>query len=238
MQSELQIGPARRIVIASTKGGVGKSLISQHLACYAAALNWQPTLVDCDSQRCGADWHESRIASATQITLVKADDPMLGGARNYTGLISPLSQCAIIDTPAGMRAHHLTAYVRNADTLLVPFQPSIVDLRATRIFLSELNRLQEFRRAQLRVGLILNRVKKRTLAFRTVLQEAEQIGLPVIGVIRDSQSYNLASALGKSLFDIRAKRLLELQSEWNSIVDWLRWPMLPGQDPSPPENLV
>lgn len=214
---------AQRIVLASTKGGVGKSLLGLHLASFGARQGWATCLVDCDSQRCGAEWHAMRPADAPPLHLVTADDPMSGVARSFSHKVPPGNRVVVIDTPAGMRAHHLTAYVRNADTLLVPMQPSVLDQRANKHFMTELSRLNEVRNGQLRVGIVLNRAKLRTLALRELTEHPDSLGAPMIGVLRESQAYSLLIGLGRSLFDYSSPRLANLLDDWQPLLQWLGW---------------
>lgn len=216
-------GIAQRIVLASTKGGVGKSLLGYHIAAYAAVRGWNTALVDCDSQRCAAEWHALRRPEDPPFALVAADDPMNGPARSWSHRLTPGTQVVVIDTPAGMRAHHLTAYVRNADTLLVPMQPSVIDQRANRHFMTELSRLNEVRSGQLRVGIVINRAKLRTLALRELIEHPDILGAPLAGVLRESQAYSLLAGLGKSLFDYPSARLDKLRDDWQPVLRWLGW---------------
>ena len=236
--NSLTAAPAQRIVLASTKGGVGKSLIGLHLAAFAARQGWATTLVDCDSQRCAAEWHALRPADCPPLDLVAADDPMNGVARSFSHKLIPGNKVVVIDTPAGMRAQHLTAYVRNADTLLVPMQPSVIDQRANRHFMTELARLNEVRNGQLRVGVVLNRAKPRTLALRNLMEDPDALGAPLAGVLRESQAYSLLAGLGRSLFDYRSPRLANLLDDWQPLLQWLGWhsPKPAEQHQQPPQN--
>lgn len=214
---------AQRIVLASTKGGVGKSLLGLHLAAFAARQGWATSLIDCDSQRCAAEWHALRPPDSPPLHIVAADDPMNGVARSWSHKVPPGNQVVVIDTPAGMRAHHLTAYVRNADILLVPMQPSVIDQRANRHFMAELSRLNEVRSGQLKVGIVLNRAKLRTLALRELTEHPDALGAPLIAVLRESQAYSLLVGLGRSLFDYSSPRLANLLDDWQPLLCWLGW---------------
>ena len=48
------------IVVANSKGGVGKSTIAVHLAAWLHELGHRVTLADCDTQHSSSDWlHEA-----------------------------------------------------------------------------------------------------------------------------------------------------------------------------------
>ena len=114
------------IASAAQKGGVGKTTLAAHLAVEAERAGAGPVvLVDLDPQASLSDWHKDR----------KAESPALVAAMIKT-LPATLARLAaggavtvIIDTPPGSKAA-IAAAIEVADLVLVPAQPSPVDLRA------------------------------------------------------------------------------------------------------------
>ncbi len=114
------------IVLASAKGGVGKTTLAAHLAVAAEAAGDGPAvLIDADPQASLAEWWNARSAqtpafAATTLTTLAADLERLAAA----GV-----RLAIIDTPPSA-TDAIAAVVALATFVLVPVKPSPHDLRA------------------------------------------------------------------------------------------------------------
>jgi chromosome partitioning protein len=106
-----------------------------------------------------------------------------------------------------------------ADKVLVPLQPSIFDIYATRAFIDE---LAESRRAgQLQVGIVGMRVDMRTIAADKLGEFVTGLGLPVLGALRDTQNYVHLAARGLTLFDVTPSRVEKDLKQWQGICEWL-----------------
>lgn len=116
----------RVIVLASQKGGVGKTTLAAHLAVAAEAARAGPTiLIDTDPQGSLSAWWNAREAQTpalapTTIAELPAKLKALDAA-GYT--------FAIIDTPPAITGA-ISAVVDTADLVLIPTRPSPHDLRA------------------------------------------------------------------------------------------------------------
>jgi chromosome partitioning protein len=114
------------LVLASQKGGSGKTTLSGHLAVEAEQAGIGPVaLIDCDPQGSLSDWWNSRAAETPHFVKVGLFE--LGDA------LAQLQQAgfklAVIDTPPAITSSisHVVAY---ADLVVVPTRPSPHDLRA------------------------------------------------------------------------------------------------------------
>ncbi|MBF0393189.1 MAG: ParA family protein [Alphaproteobacteria bacterium] len=114
------------VVLASAKGGVGKTTLAAHLAVHSEAAGTGPVVVfDTDPQGSLAAWWNARAAEAPQFaTAALADLPARLADLKAAGF-----GLAVIDTPPAM-TEAIAAVVRLADLVLVPSRPSPVDLRA------------------------------------------------------------------------------------------------------------
>jgi chromosome partitioning protein len=116
----------RIIVLASQKGGSGKTTLSGHLAVEAERAGVAPAaLIDTDPQGSLSHWWNARTAGSpyfARVELSQLDDAL---ARLRDSGV----QLAVIDTPPAITASisHVVAY---ADLVLVPTRPSPHDLRA------------------------------------------------------------------------------------------------------------
>ena len=117
----------KTVALVNQKGGCGKTTVALHLA----AAFWQHgqnvLVLDLDPQASAAEWHDAR---ATPLPHVESVQParlakVVAHARDIaTGVL-------VLDTAPHSEAASLEA-ARCADLVLVPCQPSIMDLRAMR----------------------------------------------------------------------------------------------------------
>lgn len=216
-----------RIVVANAKGGCGKSLVATNLAGFFAHHGRHTTLVDCDPQQSTAAWCADRARSLPAIASVAVSDPTFGIGAGFALRVPPKTEFLIIDTPAGLRAHHLAQLIRNAGVLLVPLVPSTNDLRVTAAFLSSLHSLPEIRSGALRVGVVANRVRERTLASRALEAGLDKLARAALVRIRDTQLYVNLAATGRSVFDDRGAGAREHRGDWLPLLGWLLNPGRP-----------
>jgi chromosome partitioning protein len=114
------------IVLASQKGGVGKTTLAAHLAIAAEAANAGPAvLIDTDPQGSLSAWWNAREADTPALAPTTiADLPAKLKALGAAGY-----SFAIIDTPPAITGA-ISAVVATADLVLIPTRPSPHDLRA------------------------------------------------------------------------------------------------------------
>ncbi|HEX5806131.1 MAG TPA: ParA family protein [Macromonas sp.] len=200
------------IVVANPKGGVGKTTVSTNVAGYLARRGSSVMLGDADRQQSSGLWLQLRPAAARPIVTWDASSgDVLRAPRGTTHVV--------LDTPAGLHGKHLKEVVRRADKLLIPLQPSIFDIYATRAFLDE---LQDKRKAAaLDIGVVGMRVDARTLAADKLREFVESLGLPVLGYLRETQNYIHLAAQGLTLFDVQPSRVARDVEQWQGICDWL-----------------
>ena len=100
----------------------------------------------------------------------------------------------VLDTPAGMHGKLFKEVMQLADKVVVPLQPSVFDIFATRAFLDE---LAEHRKAsKMQVGIVGMRVDPRTIAADKLHEFVDSLGLPVLGYLRHTQNYIHLAARG------------------------------------------
>lgn len=115
----------KTIALLSQKGGSGKTTLSLNLAIAAAHARLSVVVIDLDPQQSAARWARLR----------KADNPVIvsGHAPNLAALLEQArdggADLAIIDTAPKSESASLTA-AKAADLLLIPCQPSSLDLDA------------------------------------------------------------------------------------------------------------
>lgn len=116
----------KTIVLASQKGGAGKTTLAAHLAVVAEQEGAGPAvLIDTDPQGSLSAWWNAREADAPALASASlADLPA-----KLQALASAGFKLAVIDTPPAITAA-IRDVVRLADLVLIPTRPSPHDLRA------------------------------------------------------------------------------------------------------------
>jgi chromosome partitioning protein len=203
-------------LVASSKGGCGKSTLVTQLASYWAQAGQHAAIVDADRQGSSFRWASRRPDNVPGVLAFE------GGRRSLQKLPPDTGQL-LIDTPAGSREHELEPYLDLANVLLVPVLPSSFDLDATLAFTEELRSINRIHRGKLPVALVANRLKAWTHASQdAVTQLAEESPFPVVAQLRDSQAYVLLTALGKGIFDYNSEQVRSHQQDWKPLLRWIK----------------
>lgn len=200
------------IVVANPKGGVGKSTVSTNIAGYFASRGHAVMLGDVDVQQSSRLWLQLRPPQARPIQSwdINADHI----AKPPKGVTH-----VVLDTPAGLHGKRLREVIKRADRIVVPLQASVFDVFATRAFMDE---LAAFRKMDdVPVALVGMRVHERTLSADKLRTMAEQLGWPLLTMLRDTQNYVHLAASGLTLFDVAKGRVERDLEQWEPLVTWL-----------------
>lgn len=206
----------QKILVASSKGGAGKTMLATGLAAAYAVAGKRTVLLDTDSQRSALHWCERRAALPAAVL------GMEGNLRRWPRELPAGTQRLIIDTPAGAMAADLGVWLDQVDAVLVPVAPSYIDLEASVPFLNSLAQHARVRSRALPVGLVANRLRPWTSASQESLEQLARWPYPLVAQLRDSQVYVLLAGLGKSLFDYHSEQAVRHQQDWSSLLRWLQ----------------
>jgi chromosome partitioning protein len=203
----------KSIMVANPKGGSGKSTVATNLAGWLSRQGHRVMLGDIDRQQSSREWLRLRPAVLPRIEGWDIDDDK--PARPPAGTTH-----AVLDTPAGLHGKKLNHVLKAVERVIVPLQPSLFDILATRDFLNALAEERQVRNHETFVAVVGNRVDARTRAAGELERFLGDVGLPVLTYLRDTQNYVQAAAHGLTIFDLPASRAAQDWEQWQPILDW------------------
>lgn len=161
---------ARIFTVAQQKGGAGKTSLAAHLAVAWAQAGHSMAVLDIDPQASLSAWFGERTGDANIALTVE----IAAGWRTAARVKELARGCDIvlIDTPPHSETEARVA-IRAADLVVVPLQPSPMDLWATRPTLAMVE--QENRRSLL----VWNRVPARARLTATLEAKVAELGVAV-----------------------------------------------------------
>ncbi|MDN3714408.1 ParA family protein [Paracoccus cavernae] len=116
----------KTVVVASQKGGAGKTTTAMNMAVAASQDGLRVAMVDLDPQRSLRGWWEARDAEWPQMP---DTDPAPEQVKAALPALAKHFDILVIDTPPAA-PEWLTTVMAEADLVLIPVRPSPHDLRA------------------------------------------------------------------------------------------------------------
>ena len=204
-------------LIANPKGGCGKTTLATNLAGFFARRGHRVMLGDIDRQQSAREWLKLRPQGLPPIRSwdIAPGEPARP-PKDTTHVV--------LDTPAGLHGKKLDVVVKSIHRVIVPLQPSIFDILATRAFLDELLEEKAVRNQKTFIAVVGMRVDARTRAAHELERFLEGLDVPVLGFLRDTQVYVQAAAHGLTLFDLSPARAALDLPQWQGIIDWVDAP--------------
>ena len=218
----------QRILVTNAKGGCGKTTITTNIASHYAQRGKNVRLFDHDNQGSSLAWINRRPDTLNQIHGVDASknhDHRL--TRSWQLRVTPDTDVAIIDTPAGVDISELAALFQTNDSVLIPVLPSPIDIHATAHFIKDLLTTGKARKKMIRLAVVANRVRKNTLMYHSLERFLFSLNIPFIASLRDTQLYTRAIELGIGVQEINSSRAKVDKEQWAPIVRWLETSMSP-----------
>lgn len=207
----------KSFLIANPKGGCGKTTFSTNLAGYFARQGHRVMLGDIDRQQSAREWLKLRPAGLPPIRGWDVEPGETARPPRDTTHV-------VLDTPAGLHGKKLDQVVKMVHRVIVPLQPSIFDILATKDFLDVLLGEKAVRQQKTFVAIVGMRVDQRTRAAHELERFLEGLGLPVLSYLRDTQLYVQAAAHGMTVFDLSPSRAEKDLEQWRPIIDWVESP--------------
>lgn len=205
-----------KILVASSKGGCGKSTVSTNLAAHFAQAGKNTAIVDADRQGSSFHWCQRRPEGVPGVLGIE------GARKGWAAKLPTDTQRVIVDSAAGIRAAEVGEFLDDVDALVVPVLPSVFDLEASAAFLAEVAELPKIKRGKVPVALVANRLKPWTSNSQEQLAAMKSLPFPVVAQLRDSTGYVVLSGLGKSIFDYGSEHVRGHQEDWAPLLKWLK----------------
>ncbi len=211
----------QRIVVLNPKGGSGKTTIAINLASYYAVQGLNPVLMDFDPQGSSIRWLKKRAPPLPLIHGIAAYERNARTTRSFLLRTPGDSRRQVIDTPAAIEPHDMPELTRGADAILVPVLPSDIDIHACSKCIADLLLVAKVRRADNRIAVIANRVKKHTLIYQSLMRFLATLQIPIVATFRDSQNYIRGAELGVGIHEMKPYLVREDLDQWDPLVTWL-----------------
>lgn len=199
----------KTIVILNSKGGVGKSNITRHLA--VAAEQESPNevvLCDTDPQGSLADWWNAREAETPQLAIVslsefKAKQPIIAAQFRYL----------FFDTAAA-HAEEYAEILQAADVIVIPVVPSPDDVRS-------LNRLTlpVVKASNRQFVFVMSKARLGTELLVSTIAALSEHGAVCQTIIMQREGYAKAALTGSTLLEDepRGRGAEEMRELWNFV---------------------
>jgi chromosome partitioning protein len=211
-----------KVVVLNPKGGCGKTTLATNLAAFYALRGPPPTLIDCDPQGFSLRWLTKRAP----------ERPRVHALRGYVEAQTPVevdgvlevprdSNLAIVDLPAAIPQARLHVYVHLADSLLLPIQPSEIDVYGAARFIADLLLVAQLDRRTRKLAIVANRVRMTTRSYRMLARFLGSLHIPLIASLRDSQNFVQAAAEGIGVAELPPHRTRDDLPALEAIVRWL-----------------
>jgi chromosome partitioning protein len=211
----------RRVIVLNAKGGCGKTTVATNVASAYAIRGFRTALIDYDPQESSMQWLRARggcVPALQGVAIADASRVPLAGAWQLR--VPRDTQRVIVDTPAGLRAMDLVGRITAEDVLLVPIQPSAIDIRATADFIRDLLLVARLRPQDRRLAIVGNRTR-RGAALEALKAFLENLQIPVLDYLREAPAYGIAVEQGLGVAELTIAQAHGHRPCWQAILNWL-----------------
>jgi len=193
--------PPLWLVLASGKGGSGKTTTARNLAVYAAETGLSVLLIDLDRQQTLSQWFHRRPTEAAPLSLLTL--PLRDFDKNLPDIESSLAEqtirLVIVDTPPGVeeQATPIRLLLRKASLVLVPSGQGTPDLSAV------VDWMRFLESEKVTAAFLLNRVKRSARSYQNAKSTLNRAGVLCPIDVRDLEDIQMTYDHGLGVAEVR-----------------------------------
>jgi chromosome partitioning protein len=206
-------------LVISSKGGSGKTTLTTNLASYFAVNRIPTAVMDYDPQGSSLNWLKSRTNQAPRIHGANAA-PQRTGLRSMGMHVPEGTRQLIVDGPAGASGLLLQEMIARAHAILIPVQPSAIDIHATANFVRDLLVVGRLRARNVRLAVVANRVRRATPVYQPLERFLNSLGLPFLTRLADSEVFVQAAETGLGIFEMDPIVTAAEREQFMPIIQW------------------
>jgi chromosome partitioning protein len=206
-------------LVINSKGGSGKTTLATNLASYFAANRIPTAVMDFDPQGSSLNWLRLRVDLAPKIHGANAA-PQKTGLRSIGMHVPEGTRQLVIDGPAGASGLLLQEMIARAHSIIVPVQPSTIDIHATANFVRDLLVMGKLRSRNIRLAVVANRVRRSSPVYQPLERFLSSLGLPFLARLSDSEIFLHAAESGLGIFELDPALSATERAQFMPIVEW------------------
>ena len=161
------------IVIANSKGGVGKSTIAVHLAAWLHKQGYSVTLADCDTQQSSSVWINEAVPGVKAVRIADPSEIL-----NELPALRKEADFVVADGP-GSQTETSRALLLRADLAIVPCKASMLEVRALAKATEVLRQSQDIRSGNPKAVIVLTMVGRNYRLTKDMKDAAAALDLPL-----------------------------------------------------------
>jgi len=204
------------IVIANSKGGVGKSTIAVHLAAWLHEQGHSVTLADCDTQHSSSEWAAEAIPGVAAVRLTDPNEIL-----DRLPALAQQTDFVVADGP-GSNTETSRALLLRADLAIVPCKASMLEVRALAQATNVLRQAQDIRGGHPKAWIVLSMVGKNYRLTQDMKDAATALELPLAGsALTLKQIYADAPGQGAVVWQLGSRgkdATVEIESVFREVI--------------------